>query len=457
MLSVSNIVNRANNSLCCVSNQPTLKCIAELSGIVNALCNGSISSTSSFSTLPSAGLNKGRMIFLNSENFYVYSDGVQWSNNFCTVSSATSSLWMWGANSAHYQLGDGTQINKCSPVREFCSATDWSQVSAGLCTSFGLKTSGQLWGWGNNGFGQVGIGNTIFAISYPTREFCSASDWCYVSAGKANVSAIKTNGQIWVWGCNNFGTLGDGTSDDRCSPVREFCSATDWCYVSTGYNNVAIKTNGQLWSWGLNLGGRLGIGDSATIGRCSPVREFCSATDWCQADTFLNHTAAVKTTGQLWTWGCNNQGQLGIGTVTGSCSPVREFCSATDWCQVSVGFCHTMGLKFSGELWVWGNNGCAQLGVGDTGTSRCSPIREFCSATDWCQISAGRLHSMALKTNGQLWVWGFNTACATLGDGTTDTRCSPVREFCSATDWCQISAGGFHSGAVKRSRGFNAI
>ena len=294
-----------------------------------------------------------------------------------------------------------------------------------------------MFSWGSNFCGVLGDGTTVSRCS-PVREISSSIDWCQVSTGEISSFAIKTSGQLWGWGQNACGEIGDGTTTNRCSPVREISSSIDWCQVSGGvFHTAAVKTSGQIWSWGSGGDGQLGNGTVFT-NRCSPVREFCSATDWCQVSVGFLHTAAVKTSGELWTWGQNSCGRLGDGTITSRSSPVRERCSATDWCQVSVGDRHTAAVKTSGQIWSWGFNLCTELGDGTT-VDKCSPVREFCSATDWCQVSAGCAHTAAIKTSGQIWAWGCH-GNGRLGDGTTLVRCSPVREISSATDWCQVSA-----------------
>jgi alpha-tubulin suppressor-like RCC1 family protein len=390
----------------------------------------------------------GQIFFVESIAVPVISTRSGWSGLDGRVLSGTTgtenAVFSWGANPSG-ALAIGTTTTICSPIREICFATNWCQVSTRTVHTTAIKTSGELWAWGTNSCGRLGDG-TITNVCSPVREFCSATDWCAVSSGEAFTSAVKTSGELWGWGINFQGRLGDGTLTDRCSPVREFCSATDWCAVSSGESHTsAIKTSGELWAWGDATCGRLG--DGALTIRCSPVREFCSATDWCQVSAGNLHTAAVKTSGELWGWGSNNCGQLGDGTITTRCSPVREFCSATDWCQVSNGRFHTTSVKTSGELWVWGGGGQGRLGDG-TAATKCSPVREFCSATDWCAVSSGESHTLAVKTSGELWAWGCGS-CGRLGDGALTIRCSPVREFCSATDWCQASAGCFHSAAIR--------
>jgi alpha-tubulin suppressor-like RCC1 family protein len=401
-----------------------------------------------FNDLPDANtFPNGQVAYLDDAKVPVIASNCSWIGfDGRTVGTFfENQLWAWG-NGQVGKLGNGTATSRCSPVREICNASNWCQVSAGSSITTAIKTSGELWVWGGGNCGQLGDG-TVTAKCSPVREFCSATNWCQVSITCDHVSAIKTSGELWVWGTNPFGQLGDGTITTRLSPVREFCSATDWCQVSTGkLHSAAVKTSGELWGWGSNNPGAMGDG-SALTARCSPVREICSATDWCQVSTGICNTAAVKTSGQLWMWGLNLCGGLGDGTTTDRCSPVREFCSATDWCQVSTNN-GSIAIKTSGELWGWGRNLCGSVGDGTT-INKCSPVREICSATNWCQVCAGYNHTFAIKTSGQLWAWG-NNSCGKLGDGTcTIDKCSPVREVSSSSVWCQVSVGINHTAAIK--------
>jgi alpha-tubulin suppressor-like RCC1 family protein len=408
----------------------------------------SVATVNDLPDLETTLIGQGQIVFVESIGVPVISTENAWKGldgRLLRSDFVARSIFTWGINSCG-QIGDGTTVDKCSPVREYCCATDWCQVSAGYVHSTAVKTTGELWGWGQGCEGQLGDANLTVIRGSPVREFCSATDWCQVSAGNRFTVAIKTSGELWSWGINTCGRLGDGTVTRKCSPVREFCSATDWCQVSAGdQHTTAIKTSGELWSWGIGTCGRLG--DGTTISRCSPVREFCSATNWCQVSSETG-VLAIKTTGEIWGWGNNCCGSLGDGTTVAKCSPIREICSATDWCQVSGPFSASGAIKTSGELWSWGNNNCGRLGDG-TSITRCSPVREFCSATNWCQIAAGgACHHVAIKTSGELWAWGRNN-CGTIGDGTTTSRCSPVREVTFSTDWCQVKTGRNFTTAIR--------
>jgi alpha-tubulin suppressor-like RCC1 family protein len=214
---------------------------------------------------------------------------------------------------------------------------------------------------------------------------------------------------------------------------------------------AAVKSDGTLWTWGGNTSGTLG--DGTTISRSSPVTTAGGGTDWCQVGSGNYNIGAIKTDGTLWTWGRNQCGQLGTGNTTSRCSPGTTVAGGTNWCLVAGDFCScaiNMGaIKTDGTLWTWGNNQCASLGDG-TSIDRCSPVTTVGGGTNWCQMAIGLFTMAAVKTDGTLWSWGFNQ-CGGLGDGTTINRASPVRIADSSVTtrpWKQVSVGDRHAAAV---------
>jgi alpha-tubulin suppressor-like RCC1 family protein len=99
-------------------------------------------------------------------------------------------------------------------------------------------------------------------------------------------------------------------------------------------------------------------------------------------------------------------------------------------------------------LWSWGRGGSGRLGDGTAINCRTTPVQEISSSTNWCQASAGNLHSSAVKTDGTIWSWGGG-ACGRLGDGAAVNRTSPVQEISASTKWFQVSAGNAQSAAIK--------
>ncbi|HRU45471.1 MAG TPA: chromosome condensation regulator RCC1, partial [Spirochaetota bacterium] len=353
------------------------------------------------------------------------------------------SLWAWGYNSSG-QLGDGTIENKLSPVRIGVS-TDWASVSCGRDHTIALKLDGTLWTWGNNGFGQLGDGTTGSNKSSPV-QIGSSTDWASVSCGISHTVAIKSNGSLWAWGYNNSGRLGDGTTANKSSPIQIGVS-TDWASVSCGGGHtVAIKSNGSLWAWGNNELGQLG--DGTTGNKSYPIRIGVS-TDWASVSCGGSHTVAIKSNGSLWAWGRNNSGQLGDGTTENRSSPVQIGGGSTDWASVSCGGSHTVAIKSNGTLWAWGYNYYGQLGDGTT-ANKSSPVQIGGGSTDWASVSCGNDHTVAIKSNKTLWAWGYNGS-GQLGDGTTGNKSSPV-QIGSSTDWASVSCGGSHTVALKSNK-----
>ena len=324
-------------------------------------------------------------------------------------------LWTWGCG-CFGRLGNGTEVDRCSPGTVAGGGTTWCQVSSGFAHVAAIKTNGTLWTWGRNDRGELGDGTAVCRSS-PGTVAGGGTTWCQVSSTEQQIAAIKTDGTLWTWGGNFGGSLGDGTTVSRCSPGT-VAGGGSWCRVSSGSSRTAaIKTDGTLWTWGYNTFGDLG--DGTTVSRCSPGTVAAGGTTWCQ----VAGEAAIKTDGTLWTWGGNGFGKSGDGTNLSRCSPGTVAGGGTTWCQVTGGTSHTAAIKTDGTLWTWGYNAQGRLGEG-TIVNRCSPGTVAGGGTTWCRVSFGRNDGAAIKTDGTLWTWG-RSYCGELGDGTTVNRCSP--------------------------------
>ena len=166
-----------------------------------------------------------------------------------------------------------------------------------------------------------------------------------MSGGGSHTAAIKTDGTLWTWGLGTNGQLGDNTATTKSTPVTTFAGGTNWKQVSGGVNHTAaIKTDGTLWTWGINTYGSLG--DNTIINRSTPVTTFAGGTNWKQVIAGSAHCAAIKTDGTLWTWGGGTSGQLGDNTIVNRSTPVTTFAGGTNWKQVSAGgSAHTAAIK----------------------------------------------------------------------------------------------------------------
>jgi alpha-tubulin suppressor-like RCC1 family protein len=313
--------------------------------------------------------------------------GTNWKQIACGYYHITSiktdgTLWTWGRNN-NGQLGDNSITNKSSPVQTIAGGTNWKQVAAGQYHTAAIKTDGTLWTWGYNGNGQLGD-NTITHKSSPVQTIAGGTNWKQVACGY-HTAAIKTDGTLWTWGNNSYGQLGDNSFTYKSSPVQTIAGGTNWKQVAAGqYHTAAIKTDGTLWTWGYNGNGQLG--DNTITHKSSPVQTIAGGTNWKQVACGY-HTAAIKTDGTLWTWGNNSYGQLGDNSITNKSSPVQTICGGTNWKQVACGSSHTVAIKTDGTLWTWGRNNNGQLGDNSI-TNKSSPVQTIAGGTNWKQVSA---------------------------------------------------------------------
>jgi alpha-tubulin suppressor-like RCC1 family protein len=393
----------------------------------------------------------------NSENLYTISFGFE----YAAAIKTDGTLWTWGRG-VFGQLGNASIINIITPITTFAGGTNWKQISAGgSFHTAAIKTDGTLWTWGSQTSGVLGNRATATNISTPITTFAGGTDWKQVSTGSSHTAAIKTDGTLWAWGNGNSGRLGNGVTTGIIStPVTTFAGGTDWRQISCGNAlTSAIKTDGTLWTWGYAAGGRLGNAViSANIS--TPVTTFAGGTDWKQVSSNLNHTAAVKTDGTLWTWGAAYPGRLGNGVTTGNIStPITTFAGGNNWRQVSTGNVNTSAMKNDGTIWVWGDNVYGRLGNANVAFgNRSTPITTFSGGADWRQVNSGGYNTAALKNNGQLYVWGNNAFSGQLGINNTDQTSTPVTTFAGGTNWADVdnseklytlSGGGSSFSAIK--------
>jgi alpha-tubulin suppressor-like RCC1 family protein len=253
---------------------------------------------------------------------------------------------------------------------------------------------------------------------------------------------------LWTWGGNSSGQLGDGTTTAKSSPGTVVVEG-GWVEIGNGSSHcTAIKTDGTLWSWGSNSFGALGIYPLVPLAESSPVQVSGGGKTWDKVSAgSYTHTLATKTDGTLWTWGYNLRGQLGDNTTTNRSSPVTTRGGGNNWDKVSAGQQHSIATKTDGTLWTWGYNLRGELGDNTT-TSRSSPVTTAGGGTTWDKVAAGFTFSIATKTDGTLWTWGDNTT-GKLGDNTTTSRSSPGTTIGGGTTWDKVAAGSNHAIATK--------
>jgi alpha-tubulin suppressor-like RCC1 family protein len=364
--------------------------------------------------------------------------------NYFVPRDVFSSGQLWGfGNNQYGQLGTNDQNNRSSPIQTVAGGANWKQVAQGSYHTGAIKTDGTLWMWGDNTtfgtiYGQLGTNNGT-QYSSPVQTVSGGTNWKQVDCGDYYTAAIKTDGTLWTWGRNSFGQLGDNTVTRNSSPIQTVAGGTNWKQVCAGSSLTgAIKTDGTLWMWGTNSAGQLGTND--TTSRSSPVQTVSGGTNWKLLSCW-SHSLAIKTDGTLWGWGSNANGELGTNNTTSYSSPVQTVSGGNNWKQVMMATVSTAAIKTDGTLWVWGSNVYGQLGTNDR-TTYSSPVQTVAAGTNWKQIAgaSGTYHVAAIKTDGTLWTWGY-AQNGELGTNDQNARSSPVQTVAGGNNWKQVSCG----------------
>ncbi|MGC4041844.1 MAG: T9SS type A sorting domain-containing protein [Flavobacterium sp.] len=313
------------------------------------------------------------------------------------------------------------------------NAQCWEKIACGPYHTAGIKNDGTLWMWGNNQYGQLGIGvdattqTTGYNRNVPVQV--GTDSWQSVALGNTFSAAVKIDGSLWCWGRNDQGQLGGGTMYSTYNTPIRIGTDNNWKSVACGnYFTVAIKTDGTLWTWGVNSSGSLGSGTTNSI--YAPA-QIGTDTNWKMASAKTDYALAIKTNGTLWGWGENTLGQLGDGTNVDKLAPT-QIGTLTNWAYISAGGNHSLGITSDGRLRSWGANYYSQLGTGGTAASNVPVL--VGSDSDWLMADASLEVSYVIKTNGKLYHFG-----AGYGLQTTPTQIS------TATDWTDIKSNNYRT------------
>jgi alpha-tubulin suppressor-like RCC1 family protein len=341
------------------------------------------------------------------------------AGGFHTCGIRTSGrLYCWG-DDEFGQLGDDASlVNQATPVEVAGAHTDWIGVSAGVFHTCGVRATGRAYCWGSDVAGQLGNGAPLPHEPEPVEVVGNRTDWATVSAGGAHTCARRTTGRLLCWGDDDSGELGNGLPMlDRTTPAEVAGGRTDWAAVSAGGGHTcARRTTGRLFCWGDDDGGELGD-DVVLADRAAPSEVAGARTDWGAVSAGLLHTCARRTTGRLFCWGRDDGGQLGDNPAMGRHpTPVQVAGARTDWASVSAGERVTCARRTTGRLFCWGDDNHFDLGDGLPQAVEPVPVEVAGARMDWRAPDLGLTHGCARRTSRRLFCWG-NDQHFELGDG----------------------------------------
>ena len=298
------------------------------------------------------------------------------------------------------------------------------QIATGTNHTLAIQTGGTLWAWGYNYYGQLGDGTTTertaaVEVQTSSGNLTNVSD---VSAGANHSLALDGSGNMWAWGYNGNGQLGNGTTTNSSKAVQVQTASgnlTNVTAIAAGDNfTVALRNDGTVWAVGLNSNGQLGIGNTTQQTKAVQVMTSSSTalSNIVAIAAGATHTMALDSSGNVWTWGNNSSGQLGIGSTTQQTYAV-QVTAISGIGQITAGASHSLAMTVQGTVvYSWGLNSSGQLG-NNSNTQEDSPVTMF-GISNAKNIAAGLGHSVVLENDGTVWTVGHNYV-GELGIGTT--------------------------------------
>ena len=364
--------------------------------------------------------------------------------------------YCWGWNDSG-QIGDGTSgTNRLVPTAVDTGPTSGLYgktvlaISAGEGHTCAIASDNQAYCWGENYNGQIGDGTTDTNRLIPTAVDTGSTSGLNgktvlsISAGAYHTCALADDNQVYCWGWNDFGQVGDGTSGtDRIVPTTVNTSSysglngkTVLAISAGGYHNCAIADNNQVYCWGSNFSGQIGDGTSY-FNRLVPTAVDTGSTSGLNGKTVLvvsagsNHTCAIASNNQAYCWGYNGRGQIGDSTLgtdrlvpTAVNTGLPSGLNGKTVLAISAGGYHTCAIANDNQAYCWGQNNYGQIGDNTSGTDYLIPTAVNTGPTSGLNgktalsISAGGYRTCVIASDKQTYCWGQNNS-GQIGDDTS--------------------------------------
>ncbi len=440
--------------------------------------------------------------------------------DFSLLLDADGAVWAWGAN-GRGQLGNGTTTAAppSAPVAVTLGGSPFRQAIAiaaggdsnGNSFALALRADGTVWAWGDNSFGECGDGTSGVNRTNPVQVKIAGGtplgNIIAISAGTEHALAVRADGTVWAWGQNSSGQFGNGTVISQSFAVQ-MPGISSAISVAAGHDqSLILLANGTVFACGGNARGQLG--DLSTTQRTTPVQVIISRTTsvfpFRVTTTYLRNVTAISAgleagmaltaAGEVYTWGDDTWGQLGLGSTTAT--PSLQATQVTTLDKIRSISCGLWGSKWAldvgGNLYGWGYAIDGRLGFADvtnrnvpqrisqppgqdvrqmsegrqvgafitgsgavyrcgTGTGTPSLVSAPWNMLGIMQVAQGGSHTLYLKADGTVWATGNNDS-GQLGDGTTATAYRPVQVLFDGgsplTNAIAVAAGTDHSLALR--------
>jgi alpha-tubulin suppressor-like RCC1 family protein len=324
----------------------------------------------------------------------------------CGVNSAGAAK-CWGGNLTG-QLGNGNMTNQSSAAQVVGLTGGIVSVSAGSKHACAVTVAGPVKCWGYNSYGQLGDGTNITRTAPVEVQGLTAIKAVAVH-GTNSACALTAAGGVKCWGWNIHGELGDGTTESRTAPVDVIGLTSGVRHIAAGVDHTcAVTTTGAVKCWGQNDYGELGDGstDTSTV----PADVVNAASGFQAVAAGIEHTCALTTAGAVYCWGQNLWGQLGDGSTVERHAPINVAALGVGVQAIAAGGRHTCALMKTGQLYCWGRNEDGESGQPNSTDDELSPAVVMNVPAGVTGVACGRSHTCLALGSGAVRCFGSNSS-----------------------------------------------
>lgn len=332
-------------------------------------------------------------------------------NTFSLALMRDGSVFAWG-DQQNGTLGNGSSaaISTRFPTRALNLAAI-TRVAAGGAHGMALRSDGQVFVWGANGSGRLGLGQDGGAFATPV-VLPGLSGITAIAAGESFSMALRADGTLFTWGDNSQGQLGLGDALARLSPTAVPGTGAVVAIAAGANHALALRSDGSVLAWGKNSDGQLGVGDFNARAVPTPVAALAGrGITQLAAGEF--HSLALSADGRVRGWGSSLRGEVGVAANTangfGNFALPALLPEVTGASAIVAGARHSIALLNDGTLRTWGDNGSGRLGNGRSGSvSQSTFVPQIPQISTVTAIGAGKTHSLAIVADGRVACFGNN-------------------------------------------------
>jgi alpha-tubulin suppressor-like RCC1 family protein len=354
--------------------------------------------------------------------------------------AATPTVYQWGFGSG------STAPHHLVPTSVQGLPSGIVAVQAGNWGGMALDSHGNVWDWGSNTQGELGNARQTGSSWSTAVEAQGPSNIVSIGEGNSFAAAVDAHGDLWVWGNNNFGQLCFRSRKNSVPRPVELSGVHAAAVSGGGFHLEVLLTNGTVDACGINEYGQLGNGSISTERKLTPVMNLTHVVAVSSGDLF---SSALTSDGSVWEWGYNRYGQLGNGNTTNEDVP-QEVTLPSKATQIFAGGDfpnngHMVVLLSTGVAETWGNNAWGQLGIGMRGGIKTTPVAvKMPTGVTFTVVAAGGEETYGIDAAGNLWGWGGSKGELGNGNGRTARVTSPMKiakGFSAVSATASVSVG----------------